>query len=65
MGHIKKFRACLASPNQSLTHMINDIKIASAIVNCFFQRPKTNEDEDIAMARKMKLKMNDLNLVED
>jgi hypothetical protein len=62
-GHVKNFKALTEVANQSLSHIMDDYRIVAALINCFFPKLYTDDDnEEIAMRMNTKMTSKTLSL---
>ena len=50
----QSFKAVKECVNKSLPHIMDDFKIASALINCYKRRLISDEDKQVEIAQKMK-----------
>ena len=56
-GHLENFKALGNVPNNTLSHIMTDYKIAASIINCFYLKLESARENDVQIAADMKLKI--------
>jgi uracil phosphoribosyltransferase len=53
-GKIKSFGALNKTiQNKMLPHIMNDVRISAALINCFYDLPKSDSNDDIVIVEEM------------
>ena len=60
-GHLENFKALGNVPNNTLSHIMTDYKIAASIINCFYQKLESDRENAVQIAADMKLKISTTN----